>query len=32
MNCDKCKSDMAQSPYIEHKKRMFKFYKLNFAK
>ena len=26
MNCDKCKSDMAQIPYIEHKKRMFKFY------
>ena len=26
MNCDKCKSDMAQIPYIEHKKRLFKFY------
>ena len=26
MNCDKCKSDMAQIPYIEHKKRMYKFY------
>ena len=26
MNCDKCKSDMAQIPYIEHKKRLFKLY------
>lgn len=26
MNCNKCKSDMAQIDYIEHKKRLFKFY------
>ena len=35
MGCENCKSDMAQIMYIEHKRRLFKFYqkykRLKFA-
>ena len=29
MGCEKCKSDMLEIPYIEHKKRLYKFYQKN---